>query len=129
MDDSVLLKIAVLVSTIGLVMLFFVSSYARPPNVKIFEITYDDVGRYTVITGRIESKYVHKDGHIFFDLKDDTGKMKVVLFSSTAKTLESETLACLENGKNVEVKGKVDEYKGSLEIIPKDGEDVKCKAP
>ncbi|MFQ5976387.1 MAG: exodeoxyribonuclease VII large subunit [Candidatus Hydrothermarchaeales archaeon] len=129
MDDSTLLKISILVSTIGLITLFFVSSYTRPPNVKISEITYDDVGVYTVIKGKITSKNVHKDGHIFFDIADDTGKMKVVLFSGTAETLNSETLACLEVGKNIEVKGKVDEYKGSLEIIPKVGEDVSCSSP
>lgn len=129
MDDSSLLKISILVSTIGLIMLFFVSSYTRSPKVKISEITYDDVGRYTVITGKIAAKNVHKDGHIFLDVSDATGKMKVVLFSGTAKTLKSETLSCLEVGKSVEVKGKVDEYRGSLEIIPKEGEDVRCLTP
>ncbi len=126
MNDKTLLKISLLVSTIGLILLFFVSSYARPPNAKISEITYDDVGRYTVIQGKISSKSVHKDGHIFLDITDETGTMKVVLFSGTAETLESGTLACLVKGKSIEIKGKVDEYKGSLEILPKEGTDVKC---
>ena len=126
MNDKTLLKISLIISTIGLILLFLVSSYTRPPNVKISEITYDDVGRYTVIQGKISSKNVHKDGHIFLDISDETGTMKVVLFSSTAETLESGTLACLKKGKSIEIKGKVDEYKGSLEILPKEGTDVKC---
>lgn len=129
MDDSTLLKIAILVSTAGLIMLFFVSSYTSPANVKISEITYDDVGRYMVLTGKITSKYEHKDGHIFLDITDGTGDMKVVMFSSTASTLDSNLLACLEKGKTIEIKGKVDEYKGDLEIIPKEGGDIICKTP
>ncbi|MFQ6136398.1 MAG: exodeoxyribonuclease VII large subunit [Candidatus Hydrothermarchaeales archaeon] len=127
MNDSELLKISLLVSTIGLIMLFAISSYSQPPLVKISEITYDDVGGYVIVNGKIIKKSVHRDGHIFLDIADETGKMKVVIFSGTANTIKNETLSCLKVGNTLNVKGKVDEYRGALEMVPKDGVDVECQ--
>jgi DNA/RNA endonuclease YhcR with UshA esterase domain len=126
MNDSELLKISFLASAIGLILLFIVSSSSHPSLVKISEISYDDVGKTVVIKGEIVSKKVHEDGHIFLDVSDDTGKIKVVLFDSLVDKLSEEKGSNLEIGRSIEVKGKVDEYRGSLKIVPKDSEDVRC---
>lgn len=123
MRDAQLLKISFLVSTIGLVLLYFVAAHSQPSLVKISEIDYDAVGSKVIVEGNIISKSVHKDGHIFLKISDGTGKISVALFSGTAEQLDP---SCIEVGGSIRAAGRVEEYRGSLEIIPRGGSDVRC---
>jgi DNA/RNA endonuclease YhcR with UshA esterase domain len=123
MRDAQLLKISFLVSAFGLVLLYFVAAHSQPAVVKISEIDYDTAGSKVIVEGQIVSKSVHKDGHIFLKISDGTGKISVVLFSGTSEQLDA---SCIQVGSNIRAVGKVEEYRGSLEVIPRGGNDVRC---
>jgi DNA/RNA endonuclease YhcR with UshA esterase domain len=125
LDDSGLLKIALGTSTIGLLLLFIVSS-PQAEKVRIIEIDYEDVGNLVIIEGRVASKHVHEDGHIFLKVKDDTGLISTVVFASDVEKLEPKVLDCLGVGRTISVIGRVEEYRGALEIIPSRGNGLSC---
>jgi DNA/RNA endonuclease YhcR with UshA esterase domain len=124
-EERHLLGASFLVSTAGLVLLYLISIHSTPPLVKVSELTYDDVGLRVTVKGEVISKKAHKDGHVFLKIADDTGKLSIAIFNSLAENLkEKET--CLQEGKEIEVTGEVEEFRGSLEVIPRDSGDVKC---
>ncbi len=124
-DDSTLLRMSLGVSSFGLVLLFLVSTQSQPTLVRISEIDYDDVGSELSVEGRIASKRVHADGHIFLKVEDATGRISVVLFSEIVESL-TEELGCLEEGEEISITGRIEEYRGLLEIVPKKGLEVSC---
>jgi len=126
LDNAGLHKISLGTSAIGLILLFLVSEATQVDTVKISEIDYDMAGSLVSVTGNIVSKRIHDDGHIFLKIEDDTGKISAVIFSSDAKKLDPVLLSCLETGKTVSVTGMVEEYQGSLEMIPKTGDGLRC---
>ncbi len=127
MNDSDLLKTSFVVATFGLVLLFLVSSYSTVPVVKISELSYDDTGIKVAVRGEVTSVRTHKDGHIFLELKDETGEISIAIFKNVAENLDTVSRECIMNiGAGVEVAGEVTEYRESLEIIPQRTDDVKC---
>lgn len=127
MDDSDILKISFGVATFGLVLLFFVSSYSTVPVVKISELSYDDAGVKVAVRGEVTSVRIHKDGHIFLEVKDETGELYIAIFKNVAEKLDTVSRECITNiGAKVEVTGEVKEYRERLEIIPQRTGDVKC---
>lgn len=125
MDDSNLLRISILVSTLGLVLLFFVSIHSQPSLVEVAGLTYDDVGSKVVVKGEVMSKSV-KDGHIFIKISDGTGKILIAIFQNAAEKISEEKLGCIQVESIVEVAGEVNEYRGSLEIVPRDESAISC---
>ncbi|MEE8401124.1 MAG: exodeoxyribonuclease VII large subunit [Candidatus Hydrothermarchaeaceae archaeon] len=127
MNDSDLLKISLGAATFGLMLLFFVSSQSEVPLVKISELSYDDAGIKVAVRGEVTSARIHKDGHIFIEIKDGTGKISIAIFKNVAEKLEIATVECITNiGSEVDVSGEVKEYRESLEIIPQGTGDIKC---
>ncbi len=126
MDDGGLLKVSLLISTIGIILLFLVSSTAEIAIVKISELDLDDAGRLVSIEGRITSKRANDDGHIFLKVADDTGSISAVLFSSAVKKLDGSVLECLERGRHIKMTGRVEEYRGAMEVVPREGDGLIC---
>lgn len=108
MQEQMLLKISLLISLAGLVSLFWIASNPDFDATPVGSITPDDVGRAIKACGDIEDKFTSKNGHVFFQLNDGSGKIKVVVFNSTKITVGEES-SC--------VTGRVDVYKGEIEII------------
>ncbi len=125
-DDKALLLASLAISTFGLVMLMAISFQGKSNAVEIAQIDYDDVGGASAIEGRISSKKLHRDGHVFLAVADSTGKISVVIFANVAKDLENDLLECLEVGNSLSVAGRVQEYRGLLEITPAKGSDIRC---
>lgn len=119
MDDSRLLIVALLASTIGLFILIFVSAAQGP--MPISEIAPENIGSKVVVEGSVSETFTTPDGHLFFQLADSTKSIKIVAFSDVA-----EGLACVEDGVQTQVRGMVDEYRSGLEIIVSKAADVKC---
>jgi hypothetical protein len=124
--DSRLLMLSLLISTLGLGLLFYLSTIYSNPYVKISQIDYDSVGERVTVEGEILRARNHPNGHIFLKLGDSTGNISIVFFSSLAEKLDMEIRGCLHQGGNIRVTGRVEEYRGSLEVIPRKGGDVKC---
>jgi DNA/RNA endonuclease YhcR with UshA esterase domain len=127
MNDSDLLKISFGVATFGLVLLFLVSNYSTVPVVKISELSFDDTGTKVAVKGEVTSIRIHKDGHIFLEVSDETGEISIAIFKNVAEKLDAPTMECITNlGTHVEVAGEVKEYLENLEIISQSTSDVKC---
>ena len=119
MNERNLVKISVIGVSISLVLLYLITSQIFSSSVKIGEIDRSFVGKTVNITGEVTRIFQSK-GHVFFDLKDDTGKVKVVLWEDTLELLEINNVNTSEirNGKSINIIGDVQLYKGELEVIP-----------
>ncbi|MDI6807162.1 MAG: OB-fold nucleic acid binding domain-containing protein [Candidatus Aenigmarchaeota archaeon] len=115
MSEKFLLRISIVCSLAGLVLLFFISQTLELPPTAINLLTIDDIGKNIKICGEITSRFVSKTNHVFLQLKDDTGKIDVIIFNNTAEKLNAYEL----NQSKICVIGSVDEYENKLEIIVK----------
>ena len=127
MDDSDIIRISLVAAASGLVLLFFVSSYSTAPVVRIEELSFDDTGTKVAARGDITSVRLHDDGHIFLELNDGTGKIKVAIFKNVAENLDVRLRDCITRiGEDATISGEVEEYQDELEIIPHGTSDVIC---
>ncbi len=125
MNDQGILKISFLVSTFGLLLLFYVSANLLPPLMKIADIEYDNAGSKVMVKGEITSFKSSEKGHIFLKVSDGTGEISVVLFKNLVEKLDEEKRKDIKKGNVIEIAGTVEEYRGSLEIVPGAVDDVK----
>ena len=119
MNESNFTKISLVGTVAGLFLLYIFFTQVHPIHVNIGDIDSGYLGENVNITGKIVSVR-ESGGNIFFDLDDGTGKIKVVLWGDTIKLLELHGInaSSLKNGKEVNVVGNVQIYRGDLEVIP-----------
>ncbi len=108
-----ILKISITIAILGTIALFFIIQINKETIVKIEDLK---IGQIERITGMVNSVYVSKNDHVFLKVADNTGELTVVAF----KNSNIDTAYELENGDQISVLGRVDEYKGELEIIAKE---------
>jgi DNA/RNA endonuclease YhcR with UshA esterase domain len=87
----------------------------------ISAITPDEIGSRVYVKGEVSDLRETLDGHLIFKLNDDIGSITIFAFEDLAKDL-----SCVENGRAIEVRGTVDEYRDVIEIIPLKATDVTC---
>ncbi|MBI4009597.1 MAG: OB-fold nucleic acid binding domain-containing protein [Candidatus Aenigmarchaeota archaeon] len=124
--DHILL-ISLASSVIGLALIYIATIQIEPKSILISDITADMEGRKILVEGHLAEKRKHEDGHLFLTVSDNNSKIQVPLFSDFMKELAQ--IGITENdfhvGDKIAVKGIVENYKGSLQIIPKNLNDVK----
>jgi|Deesub1362A_J573_1020465.scaffolds.fasta_scaffold00350_34 DNA/RNA endonuclease YhcR with UshA esterase domain len=125
MEERHLIGISFLISTAGVLLLYYISLNSTPIHASIADLTYDDIGERVLIEGQIISKRVHKDGHIFLKVADASGKIDVIIFSSQASKL-GDKIKCLSKKNKIEVAGEIEDYKGTLELILRNTDDLRC---
>lgn len=113
-SDDKIRTISLFLSIIGLLALAFLSFIIEPEKVEISEIDRKMVGHYVSTSGKVVNKPILKDSGIFFTITDGKKSIKVVIFSRYFP----EELVISKNDE-VEVIGKIQEYKGKLEIVGK----------
>lgn len=98
---------------------FFTTSMSHSVHVNIGDIGKDWTGKDVNITGKI-TNLRRSGGNIFFDMYDETGRIKVVLWNSTLELLKTSSMDAneMKNGKSVNILGSVEIYKGEAEVIP-----------
>jgi DNA/RNA endonuclease YhcR with UshA esterase domain len=124
MEEATLRKLAALCTVVGLVLLYYASIQIQG-CADIDSITIDDVGKGFRACGTITAKTV-SNNHIFFDVQDDTGSIKFVIFNTTALKLKETGISpyTLKEGTDIRVTGVADEYPkgtGKLELIYRGG--------
>jgi len=107
------IKILLTAAILGLVVLYFVNSILTAQITKIADLKIGQVER---ISGMVTSVYTTKLGHTFLKVADNTGDIDVVVFNSSKIDFASE----LEVGQEISILGRVEEYKGKLELIAKE---------
>lgn len=116
MEDRELLALSIIASFLGLLMLFYLSQnlqISKTENVKIGGISGEDIGRNVRITGAIKKADMSKNKNFYGYLKDETGSIRFFIFSTNS----SKNFSCVEEGKNTEIFGKIEEFEGELEIV------------
>ncbi len=108
-----ILKISISIAIIGILALFLIVQFNNETVVKIEDLK---VGEMEMISGMVTSFYTSKDDHVFLKVADNTGEITVVAFKGSNIDVAYE----LENNDQISVLGRVDEYKGKLEIIAKE---------
>ncbi len=119
MNERSLMKISVIGVSISLVILYIITSQSFSFHVKIGDIDKSFIGKTVNVTGEITGMFKSK-GHVFFDLKDDTGNIKVVLWNDTLELLDinNVNISEIRDGKRINIIGNIQLYKGELEVLP-----------
>ena len=113
-SDRTLVRLCWVVGGVGIVGLFVVTQLIGPVNTSIKNINEASLGKTVSTYGKVDSFFT-KDGHVFLTLTDEGAKIKVVVFENQAKKMPF--AYNIRNGDIIKVVGKVDKYKGELEII------------
>ena len=108
MKETTLLKIAIICSLVGLIVLYFISAKIEIGDYKP-NLLNKNVGDDVKLTGTITK--ITDRGDVAFIEVNYQNPITVVLFKSNNEGLN------LKNGDNVEVIGEVQEYKSKEEII------------
>jgi len=109
MKENTLLKIALIATLTGLVLLFLISDNIKIDEKNIEKITIDNKDEFVKVKGRV-SKLIDTEKVTILEITQPQ-EITVVLFKPVNQT------SPIKEGNEIEVIGKVDEYEGSLEII------------
>ena len=111
MNDSLIMKISLLMAVLGTVALFFIVQVVEPCKISPDEITEALDGQYVKTSGVVSSFYENQ-GNLFFYLDG----IKVVFFQVGNYSIK--------DGDHVSVTGKVSIYRDKLEIIADEMEKI-----
>ena len=109
MQEKTLLKLALITSLLGILALYLISDNIDLEESNIERITLDNKDEFVKVIGKV-SRVVDTEKVTILDIMQPN-EITVVLF----KTDDRKTI--IQEGDQVEIIGKVDEYEGSLEII------------
>jgi len=120
MDDKKIIKLCLFGSVLSIIVLYFAVLQVGSRNVKVGEITGNLAGNVVNVTGYASDVYLHKNGHIFFNLKDLEDKIRVVIWESDVEQLSYSgvNITGIKNGDKIQIVGTVEMYQGQPEIIP-----------
>lgn len=114
MNDKTIRKICLILVIIGIVGMFIATTFIAPEAVKISGIGENNTGQIVSVSG-IVSSYYTSQGHVFFEINDSTGAMKVIMFQKEAEG--NPLVYDIGNGDKIAVNGKVQFYQNELEIV------------
>ena len=108
MEERTFLVIAVIWSLVGLFILLLLANFTQPPQLSIAELE-NNIGKIVVLNDTSVSSVSYKSDAVFMTLEDSTGNISAVYFGNPKYEI-------IKNDK-VAVTGKVQLYKGNIEII------------
>ncbi|MBD3309959.1 hypothetical protein GF351_01935 [Candidatus Woesearchaeota archaeon] len=109
MREDTLLRIALTISLVGIVCLYFVSGSIKVPRQAVKAIDSSDKGSITRIRGIVTSVY-ETDKVLILELyEQDPKRISAVVFKDGSNYIRE--------GQEIEVAGEVREYKGEMELI------------
>jgi len=120
MDDAKIIRLCLAGFAISMIALYFSALQVGSRSVKVGEITGNLAGNVVNVTGEVSNLYLHRNGHVFFNLKEGADKVRVVIWESDVEQLSYSgvDMASVENGDRVQIVGTVEMYQGEPEIIP-----------
>lgn len=127
LSKNFLTILSLFVSVVGLVLIYIASLNIEPQKIPISDITSDMEGRRIIIAGYLVEKRKHEDGHLFLMISDNKTKMQIPLFSDFMNSLNQIGITGDDFHLNdkISVRGILENYKGRLQIVPKNLNDVK----
>ncbi|MEM4525252.1 MAG: OB-fold nucleic acid binding domain-containing protein [Methanothermobacter sp.] len=127
LEDEKIFKIVILIALVGLIGMIVSAGSIMPREVKIKEINKGMIDEKVTVTGFVEEIKNSKTGKAsFITLNDGTGRITVVVFESVKNEVERSDLN-IETFKyrKIKITGKITEYKGSMEIILEEPQNLK----
>jgi len=112
--DKRIMHISLVLVIIGIIGLFIILQFIGPMEISTGMVTSNEIGENVAVGGVVES-YFEKDGHVFMDIDDGSGVIKVIMFENTAKSYPI-VYSITENDR-VFVDGKVELYRNELELV------------
>ena len=109
MKEKTLLKIALVCSLLGLLILYLISSNIEIKEKNIEKITLDNKDEFVKLRG-VVSNVVDTEKVVIMEITQPQ-QITVVMFKDENKAMP------VYEGNEIEVIGKVDEYEGKMEII------------
>ena len=109
MKEQTLLKIALITSLLGLLILYLISGNIEIKEKDIEKITIENKDEFVKLRGFV-NKVIDTEKVTIMEIIQPQ-QMTVVLFKDKNETMP------IQQGNEIEIFGKVDEYEGSLEII------------
>ncbi|MEM3012281.1 MAG: hypothetical protein QW084_02835 [Candidatus Hadarchaeales archaeon] len=110
-------------AVLGLVMTCAGLHSSGPKRLEVRDLTGEMVGTQVLLSGRVMDLSEHPEGHLFLRVGEDNRTVSVPLFSSVRSGMGT----AVELLDWVEVRGKVREWKGELEVVPSRPEDVRVR--
>ena len=106
-------------SVSGIIALFFLSLMIVPQEMSPGEITRDHVGMLLKLNGTAEQVRTHPSGHIFFELRDGSGGVDVVIWGDRAEQLSFSGINVygIRDGSELELTGTAELYRGSVQVV------------
>jgi len=109
MKEKTLLKIALITSLLGLLILYLISDNITIDEKNIEKITIENKDEFVKLRG-VVSRVTDTERVTIMEITQPQ-QITVVLFKNENKTMP------IQQGNEIEIFGKVDEYEGKLEII------------
>ncbi|MFZ3077718.1 MAG: OB-fold nucleic acid binding domain-containing protein [Candidatus Aenigmatarchaeota archaeon] len=113
MQDATLLKLSLATSLIGIILLFAFAQTIESERIEIADVDKSFIGRNVELFASVESFY-NSNGNYFLKVSDKTGNITAVLFKQTATNFD---MGKLKKYQQIILSGKINEYKGILELI------------
>ncbi len=107
MDEKTLLKIGLIITIVGITILYFISGKIDIEEKTISKITAENIGEDVKIKGTV-SRVTDLDAVMIIDISQPN-YMTAVLFKDGEINIKK--------GDYVEITGEIDEYEGEYEII------------
>lgn len=120
MNEEKMLRICLIGSMLGLLALYFIATNLAAVDVKVGEVSGNLMGSVVKVEGEVSDFYEHSNGHLFFDLMDESGSIRVVVWNDIAEELRlgGFNVSSIKDGARLEITGTVEMYRGEVELIP-----------
>ncbi|OWT33275.1 RNA-binding protein [Methanobrevibacter sp. 87.7] len=128
-NDKTIYKIALITSIVGISILIVSSAWVEPKEMKIKDITSNNINEKITIHGVITKiDYSSSSKTCFLSLNDGTGKIQVIIFQSGLENFETQDIDISSfKNRNVKLTGTVSEYNNQLEITLDDSKLIRLE--
>ncbi len=109
MKEELLFRTALVFSLVGIIILLFLGNSIKLEHSNISDIDKTKIGENVKTKGMVVDKKELQSLYLF-NIKDETGTIKVVIFKDNKDSVY------LKKGQMIEVEGVVKKYKDELEI-------------
>ena len=107
MEEKTLLRVSFSVGIVGILLMLVVEQWYLLPLLEIGTLDEKELGKAVRVAGKAEA-VSYRAGNLFFVLVDSTGRINAVAFKGKGG---------LRNGEELVVEGKLERYKGKLELV------------
>ena len=127
MEDEKIFKIVIFIALVGLIGMIISAGSITPREIKIKEINRGMIDEKVTVTGLVDEIKNSRTGKAsFITLNDGTGKITIVIFQSVKNEIERSNLPIeMLKYRKIKITGKITEYKGSMEIILEEPQNLK----